>query len=188
MGVIFIDLEASSLHHGSVPIEIGWVGEDGQAEAYLIRPEVGWDDWSVASQSIHGISRADLVRDGRNARWVANRAFRVLIAASTVYSDAPGWDQGWLEVLFATAGLAHRSVVLRDVTEAYGMQCLPLRALHADPADVVRHAARLIEEAGHAEAFRHRRRHRAAEDATGLRWTWKEVNRRVADELRENRA
>lgn len=45
MGIMFIDFEASSLNHGFVPIEIAWVDEDGQAEAYLIKPEAGWDDW-----------------------------------------------------------------------------------------------------------------------------------------------
>ena len=179
MGITFVDIEASSLNHGSVPIEIGWVGEDGQAEAYLIKPEAGWDDWSVASQSIHGISRADLARDGQDPRRVANRAFKALGAADAVYSDAPAFDQAWLEMLFATAGLAHRSIVLRDVTQAYGGQTKPLLAVTSDPADVVANAARIIAEAEHAEASRHRRRHRAAEGATGLWWTWRYVGRRV---------
>ena len=182
MGIMFVDIEASSLHHGSVPIEIGWVGEDGEAEAYLIKPEVGWDDWSVASQSIHGISRAELARDGQDAQTVANLALRALASAEVVFSDAPAFDQAWLEVLFATAGLAHRSIVLRDVTQAYSGQAKPLLAVYSNPADVLANVARIIAEAENAEAARHRRRHRAAEDATGLWWMWREVGRRVMQE------
>ncbi len=183
MGIMFLDIEASSLNNGSVPIEIAWVGEDGQATAFLIKPDAGWDDWSVASQNIHGIGRGDLAREGQDACRVADFAFRALTAADAVYSDAPAFDQAWLEVLFATAGLAHRPIVLRDVAEAYGAQCLPLLATSAEPADVVANAARIITEADLAEAARHRCRHRAAENAAGLWWTWREVGRRVMLEL-----
>ena len=155
MGIMFLDIEASSLNHGSVPIEIGWVGEDGEVTAILIKPEAGWDDWSVVSQRTHGISRADLARDGQEARRVADVAFGALAAADAVYSDSPAFDQAWLEVLFATAGLAQRSIALRDVAEAYGAQCLPLLATGAEPADVVANAARIIAEAELAEAARH---------------------------------
>jgi hypothetical protein len=183
MGIMFIDFEASSLNRGSVPIEIAWVDEDGQADSCLIKPEAGWDDWSVASESIHGISRGDIARDGEEARLAAKRAFKALGAADAVYSDQPVFDQAWLEVLLATAGFPFRSIMLCDVVEAYGAQSMPLRTIYSDPADVVANAARIIAEAEHAEAARHRRRHRATEDATGLWWTWKEVGRRVMREI-----
>ena len=53
---LIADFEASSLTRHSYPVEVGWVDEHGRGEAYLIRPADGWDDWSRAPQTIHGIA------------------------------------------------------------------------------------------------------------------------------------
>ncbi len=81
----FVDAEAFSLNVGSHPVEVGWRGEDGICEACLIRPQSHWTDWSVASRSVHGISREQLVAEGRSVEHVARRALAMLSKAEVVY-------------------------------------------------------------------------------------------------------
>ena len=65
--IVFLDFEASSLARRGFPIEIAWVFETGEAESHLIRPAADWTEWSAEAESIHGIPRASLERDGRPA-------------------------------------------------------------------------------------------------------------------------
>jgi hypothetical protein len=68
--------------------------EDGEGEAHLIRPAPGWEDWSPASERIHGLSRDLLAREGRPAEVVARRVLDVLGAEGVVVaSDAARWEQ-----------------------------------------------------------------------------------------------
>ena len=60
---VFLDVEASGLHAGSYPIEVGWCGLDLVATSFLIRPHASWteDDWSVTSERVHGITRPQVM-------------------------------------------------------------------------------------------------------------------------------
>jgi hypothetical protein len=178
VAIIFIDVEASSLSMSSHPIEIAWVWETGQGEGYLIRPEPDWTDWSQASETVHGISRAELERDGSAATLVARRLRQVLGSpGDCVVSDAPAFDQVWIDTLMRVGG-QEQCVVVRDVTEVYAEVCRPVVAGMASDA-AAKFALQLLETAHHAEMARARRRHRALEDATGLWWTWRWIGRHV---------
>ena len=197
MLIAFIDFEASGLGAYSHPIEVGWCLEEGAGEAHLIRPAEGWTDWSIASESVHGISRETLAREGQPAPAVARRLLQALPPGEVrVFSDAPAWDQEWLDALLrelpCEAG-APRRIVLLDVQEAYGLACRPLLDLVPEwhprreerRRETGRLAARLAAEVAEAETRRPRIRHRAGPDAEGLRWTWRELRRRVALERGE---
>ncbi|NTF17044.1 hypothetical protein G6L37_01200 [Agrobacterium rubi] len=93
------DVEASSLHKGSHPIEVASCGLDMVPEAMLIRPLDHWDDWSVASQAVHNITQEMLRRDGIDAKLVALRV-NALLAGNFVFSDAPEFDGNWFMRLF----------------------------------------------------------------------------------------
>lgn len=95
-----VDVEASSLHAGSHPIEVGVCGLDLVPEAMLIRPLPHWDDWSVASENVHNITREMLERDGLDAKLVALRV-NSLLQGNYVFSDAPEFDGKWLTKLFS---------------------------------------------------------------------------------------
>jgi hypothetical protein len=180
MAVIFIDLEASSLAVWSHPIEISWIGESGQGESHLIRPEPDWMDWSGASETVHGISREEIQRDGTPAAIVAGRALQALgNPADTVVSDAPAFDQAWLDKLLLAGGHGRR-IAVRDVTDIYVDACRPMVEWMATD-EAARAVTQLVEAAKQAEMARARRRHRALEDATGLWWTWRWIVRHVAD-------
>ncbi|WP_143018167.1 hypothetical protein [Belnapia rosea] len=110
----FLDLEASSLHYDSFPIEIGWVFGDGSGKSALIRPEPGWKDWSPNAQSLHGISIETLRREGLPAAevaWWAASSLRGLL----VVSDAPSADQQWLNRLAEAADI-DRIATIRPIT------------------------------------------------------------------------
>lgn len=94
------DVEASSLHRGSHPIEVAVCGLDMVPEAMLIRPMDHWDDWSVASEAVHNITQEMLRRDGVDAKLVALRV-NALLQGSFVFSDAPEYDGNWYMRLFA---------------------------------------------------------------------------------------
>ena len=100
----FTDVEASSLHSGSHPIEVAGVGVDLAVEAMLIRPLPGWDDWSVMSQNVHNISREMLERDGEDANLVALR-LNAMFTGNPVFSDNVGFDGAWLVRLFEDTGI-----------------------------------------------------------------------------------
>ncbi|MFC3612920.1 hypothetical protein ACFORG_04025 [Lutimaribacter marinistellae] len=106
-GPVFIDFEASSLSKRSWPIEVGlaWI-ETGQVivESKLIRPREDWplDDWSLKSAQIHGIGLEPLEQaDSADAvaAWVLQ-----LTGDAVLVSDAPEYDQVWLDRLLGRAG------------------------------------------------------------------------------------
>lgn len=69
--IIFIDLEASSLHDG-YPIEVAWCAEDLSVGAsYLIHPAdwPHWLSWDPGAEALHGLSADALERDGRSS-WL----------------------------------------------------------------------------------------------------------------------
>jgi hypothetical protein len=107
----FLDFEASSLSNGSYPIEVGWTHlftDDLSTEtrSCLIRPEPTWTDWSAESERVHGISRAELNRQGLPAHEV-----RTMLAAElagvAVHVDSD-FDIAWMWRLFE----ADRTMIL----------------------------------------------------------------------------
>jgi hypothetical protein len=110
---LFLDIEASGLHAGSYPIEVGWCGFDLAASAMLIRPHPTWteDDWSVISERVHGIARDVVVAEGADVTAVAAR-LNAVCSDTTIVSDRARFDQVWLSRLFAAA----------DVPQAFSVQ------------------------------------------------------------------
>lgn len=103
--LIFIDFEASSLSSDSWPIEIGiaWIEQqDVVVESKFIQPDPAWslDDWSEESAAVHNIPFADL-KSAEPAVEVA-RWFKEIIGDNILVSDAPEFDQRWLDRLLAT--------------------------------------------------------------------------------------
>ncbi|MCJ2187551.1 hypothetical protein MTR66_12085 [Novosphingobium sp. 2638] len=101
-----IDFEASCLpeYGRSFPIEVAIARMDGRNHAWLIRPAAAWQywDWSQEAESLHGISRELVEREGLPpAQVVAEMA--AFVCDCRVYADAD-LDQYWLEVLCQAAG------------------------------------------------------------------------------------
>lgn len=147
----FIDLEASGLGARSWPVEIGWAFADGAADSFLVRPDASWTDdaWDSRAESLHGISREALMRDGVDIKDACGR-LNAALSGVKVYSDAPDWDGFWLFRLFSASG----------VRQAFQIQ---------DFGRLVRPLAGVREEALLARAARIApRRHRARADALHL--------------------
>lgn len=97
----FLDFEASSLHsEKSYPISVGVAPlDESLAPDYyaLIRPREGWTNWDEKSESIHGIPRETLERDGADADvvlqtlTVLSRTFRFYVTSN--------YDQFWMNRL-----------------------------------------------------------------------------------------
>jgi hypothetical protein len=104
--IIFLDLEASGLHRTSYPIEVGWAFLDLSAESFLLRPAPEWTGWGwwLESEKIHGISRAECLRDGIDVRHAAQR-LNATLSGAQLYCDSPGFDGDWLRKLFAASGI-----------------------------------------------------------------------------------
>ena len=87
-----IDFEASSLNsHHSYPISVGIVA-NGKTFYRLIRPKEEWTDWSLASESIHGLSKEHLLFEGLPVNQVLSDILAFLGDINTVYSDGAAWD------------------------------------------------------------------------------------------------
>ena len=99
---VFLDFEASSLASASYPIEVAWSLPDGVIESHLISPAgiERWTDWSTQAERLHGISRAQLLAEGKAPAWICRRLNEQL-AGQTVYTDAPDYDRAWLDELFS---------------------------------------------------------------------------------------
>ena len=113
----FLDVEASSLKKNGYPIEVAWAFEDGRCESHLIRPAEGWTDWDAKAESIHGIARETLLREGLPVEEVARHMVEGLEAHS-IYASAPSWDGKWLSLLLRAAALPRHLLRLRDTEEA----------------------------------------------------------------------
>jgi len=94
-----IDIEASGFGADSYPIEVGVVLSNGLRFSRTIRPLPDWTHWDPAAESLHGISRRELARDGHCPFQVAGK-LNELLAGQTVYSDAWVVDQPWLDTLY----------------------------------------------------------------------------------------
>lgn len=101
----FLDFEASSLDPEGWPVEIGIarVAEGAvSSESCLIRPHAGWpaEAWSETSARLHGLSLAQLERDGiaapEAAAWFRDRNDGIAV------TDNPEFERRWLVRLLAT--------------------------------------------------------------------------------------
>jgi hypothetical protein len=99
-----IDLEASGFGANSYPIEVGVALANGQTACYLIRPQADWVHWDQASEALHGLQREQLVKFGKPVTEVAH-SLNQLLGTQTVYSDAWGFDQTWMTLLYECAGV-----------------------------------------------------------------------------------
>ena len=188
---LFIDIEASSLNEGSVPIEVAWVEENDQGESHLVRPEPHWRDWSPEAEALHGISLEQLSAKGQPAVEIA-QAMAVACRNRILVSDAPTYDAAWLKVLFRTADLATPKIWA--VQEAYAQALAPIlngvvECAKGSPAFIRAQQSRMAQEivktTHNQEETRNRPRHRALEDARGLRWIWSEIARRAVEGQRD---
>jgi len=171
---VFLDFEASSLRPDSYPIEVGWAGEDGSLESWLIRPAPGWDDWDPAAEAVHHLSRETLLAAGRPHEAVARRALAAL-KDHEVYVSAPSWDGKWMSVLLRAAGLPRHALRLKGVDEAARAavaETLPGRA-----PDEVALLAKAFLAAAHARLADGPPKHRALADAQAELAIWREVRR-----------
>ena len=169
--ICFLDFEASSLHTDSYPIEVGWCFGTGDSGSFLIRPEPGWDDWSLTSQDLHGIPRHVLLADGLPAADVARRLVEVIGGCEAVYADS-SLDGRWLGKLVAVAGIP--APPLRHVHDAYVDVLRPfLGHMQRDAANGI--ARMLLGQAREEADAAVRVRHRAADDARRMRETWRRL-------------
>jgi hypothetical protein len=101
---VFVDCEASGLHNGSYPIEVGWAGSDLVAHSLLIKPAPEWGekDWDDASERIHKIPRSKLVAEGVPVGDVARR-INEAFCGKQVHSDNPDFEKFWLGRIFRAA-------------------------------------------------------------------------------------
>jgi hypothetical protein len=164
--IALVDCEASSLRQVSYPIEVGWcLAKTGEVESYLIAPLNDWDDWDAEAESVHGISRQLLLREGRPAAAVSTRMFEALQGLD-VYADG-SWDQRWVWRLFQAVDLP--APVLKPFDRLLDSIVRPEVDIPAD--EIARDLARATEQGriidesyAHAERVAPKR-HRAGSDA-----------------------
>ncbi|QPH53962.1 hypothetical protein [Pontivivens ytuae] len=173
---LFIDFEASSLSVRSWPIEIGfaWIGRNGSVAStgWLIQPDPSWDeaDWSPASAAVHGIPRPALeaaVPAAEVAAWA-----REVIGDAVLLSDAPTFDQRWLDRLLAAGGIGEGPKI-HDL-DAAAADAFSARSLDDEGPILALYKA--LDRAPHP--------HRAEADARGLAEAWaaaETVKRRQAE-------
>ncbi|WP_394437593.1 transcriptional regulator [Sphingobium naphthae] len=187
--LVFLDFEASSLSKRSYPIEVGWVFEDGQAEAYLIRPAPDWTDWDEEAEAIHHIARERLLEEGTPHDVVAAHMVEAL-DGHNLLASAPSWDGKWLSALLRAAGLPRHRLRLRDSDDEMWntatsilQPVLPPDRLAATIGDILAEVEARVRGSQPA--------HRALEDARAERAQWLAVHdaatRRVRDMGRTRR-
>lgn len=180
--IVFLDFEASSLADEGFPVEVGWVGEEGEAEAHLIRPAPGWTDWDPAAEAIHGISRDTLEREGEPHDAVARRMVDVL-AGHALCASAPSWDGKWLSLLLRAAGLPRHALRLRDSDDLRAERARALMAGAAEGPRLEVEVAAVVARARAAVSVRPPA-HRAGADALSEREEWRLVERWAAERAR----
>ena len=126
----FTDIEASGLHHGTFPIEIGWAGLDLVPHHFLIKPHPTWtkDFWSSQAEQIHGISWDQLQDEGIDPIDAADRVIEAFRGQYLV-SDNPFYEAKWFLRLFEAVDIKSDFVArnylgnimthIKDVYDAY---------------------------------------------------------------------
>lgn len=99
-----LDIEASGIHPDSYPIEVGILLPNGESFCSLIKPAPHWQYWSEKAETVHGISREELVHNGRPLSEVAS-TLNEYLKGQTIYSDCWVLDQPWMVSLFQAAAL-----------------------------------------------------------------------------------
>ncbi|WP_020408710.1 hypothetical protein [Hahella ganghwensis] len=108
MNINIIDIEASGLHFDSYPIEVA-VLVNGKTKSWLIKPEPGWVYWCDIAESIHGITREMLHKEGLPAIQVARELSAFMNETKEpLYSDAVRWDSDWVDTLYLAANDVRR--------------------------------------------------------------------------------
>lgn len=106
MTILTIDFEASCLprHGRSFPIEVGIAGP-GLSCSWIITPHAQWAgwDWTAEAEALHGLSRAQIEREGQPAEIVLSQ-LAATVAGARVFADSV-LDQYWLDTLAATQGV-----------------------------------------------------------------------------------
>ena len=106
-----LDIEASGIHPGSYPIEIGVILSNGDSYCSLIKPAPSWTHWDNDAQQIHGISQDQLLHNGKSPTEVAGNLNDIL-ERTKVFSDCWVLDQPWLIKLFQQAALQQTFTLL----------------------------------------------------------------------------
>lgn len=105
MPIMTIDFEASCLpcHGRSFPIEVGIAYNDGTTRAWIIRPHPDWEgwDWTDEAEALHGLTRAQLDREGLAVSVVTVELAHAM-AGYRVIADSH-LDGEWLAILFKAA-------------------------------------------------------------------------------------
>ncbi|MFC7535926.1 hypothetical protein ACFQPG_00925 [Sphingomonas sp. GCM10030256] len=114
--IAVLDLEASALGFGSYPVEVGVAliqpaGHPIRTWSAMIRPTEAWLSnglWSPASAGVHGISLETLGQQGYAVEHVCDWLNNLLGSKTIVATDAPRYDQDWLDTLFKAASREQR--------------------------------------------------------------------------------
>ena len=109
--IAVLDLEASAFGFESYPVEVGLAlvqdaGHPIRTWSTMIRPTEEWLDeglWSPASACVHGISLKALEEQGHAVEAVCDWLNAILGTRTIVATDAPRYDQDWLDTLFRAA-------------------------------------------------------------------------------------
>lgn len=105
---IVIDFEASGLSPESYPIE--FAAYDLETEktltSFLIKPAENWKHWdNYAEVSIHHISKETLNEKGISVDKACGELINLFESSDKpIISDAPKYDQFWMDVLFEGNG------------------------------------------------------------------------------------
>ena len=105
-----LDIEASDIHPESYPIEVGILMPNGDSYCSLIKPPADWLHWSAEAEAIHGISREELIENGRPVDEVAY-TLNGFLKNKTIYSDCWVLDHPWMIRLFQAASLEPAFIV-----------------------------------------------------------------------------
>jgi hypothetical protein len=114
--LLCLDFEASGSDPRGFPIEVAIAdAATGATREWLIAPTPAWLEtgvWEAAAEAVHGITRAEIIRQGRSVNVVAAE-LTAHTRGATVLSDAPPFDTKWLCDLYRATG-AEPPFVLRD--------------------------------------------------------------------------
>lgn len=167
---VFLDVEASGIARGCFPVEIGWAAAlaDGTLAmgSLLVQPARAWlaepAAWDTTAESVHGLTRARLLRDGLLPDQACGLLDAALAGRVVATDTGPGgWDSDWLAMLYEAAGSEPRGWAIAD--EPSGSHVAQhMRGLGLAPA-LVRPALK---------PFRPAHTHAAAEDAMVFAWEW----------------